>query len=795
MGSPPWLRDVALQMGCLLLPLLTVPALRISIMLSALVVLGCAGLALLVQLQQEDLQMPTDTVQPPVEVAVPWLFRVCVQSGSVLAVVFVLLPQVSAMLCSVRPNCPTGDALVCVLYCSVLASGHLYTTRELILYASGRMKSDEGQPLLPPDSRAKPISYRAGISGVQALTVLLCGASVVALGLLLDSALSGPEASCGVVMATVGLLSLARSFGLLLAVGDAMSSTRITAGSRKVIGLRSLFLFVVYGVVLLLAWPAHYQLHTFAEPEALPTLRPIVGLCSIGLILAGNTIARSLSIPGPLSDVSFRLSTLVHAGLLVNLSIWLANDIFASQTGPIGVALGLLLASFPVMSCAVVPAFRVWRNPSTISGIPSPKGFLLSYGLILLWVIGAVACLCKSAVHGYELSLPLLCLLPFPMYIANELCQAMEALVQMHDLSAMLRADRALQEKRVLSVLRGVVTLLPILLLAALAAPMWQGTLQVSGSQGGGLSWLLMLSFGLLVALLSLALGDLTHATGVDFYEVLEMTSTSPRSCASSITLVSAPPVRRIVNVEQLNAEGRQALSCIQGALDPDSERFQLDLRATQAVPEYGASILYQILSFNEGSLVQLLPFCEDSARYSNALRELYNTTRDGLAVGGLHLPPYWQMTELEGRELALGIEPDRRTMFQILQEPANVWLVLCNRLADEDFQSIFTSDPSLKVKQTAQVVRDLFVESKRDLLQKVVSARNMKAMLLSQASPTNPPGGDLAPESWASGERPGSDHDGAGRSASSLGSLARPSPLRGGAWGGGADTEGAELS
>eukprot|EP00667_Euglena_gracilis_P002709 EG_transcript_2711 len=783
-------------MACLLLPLLTVPALHISLVLSGLVLVGCAGLALLLQLQRE---LPADATQPAVEVAVPWLFRVCIQSGSVLAVLFVLLPQVSALLCHTRPDCPPGDALVCALYCSLLASGHLYTTRELILYASGRMKSDEVQPLLPPETRARPVSYRAGLTGVQALTVLLCGGSVVALGLLLGSALSGTEVSFGVVMTSVGLLSLARSLGLLLAVGDALPVSRTTVGSRKVIGLRSAVLFVVYGAILLLVWPAHYRLLTLASPEALPTLRPMAALCSIGLIVAGNTVARSLSIPGLLSDVSFRLCTLVHAGLLMNLSLWLGNEVFAGQLGPVGVAVLLLLASFPVTSCAVVPGVRVWRNPATVSGVPHPKGLLLGYGLVLLWVISAVICLCGTAVRGSALPLPLLCLLPFAMYMANELCQAVEALVHMYDLSPVMRADRALQEKRAISLLRGVVTLLPILMLAALVAPLWQLAQQAAGSGGGGgLLWLLLLGFAPLVALLALALGDLNHATGVDFYEVLEMTSTSPQSRTSSFTLASAPPVRRVINVDQLNAEGLRAVSCIQGALDPDSERFQLDLRATRAVPEYGASILYQILSFNEGSLVQLLPFCEDSARYSNALRELYNTTRDGLALNGLHLPPYWQMTELEGRELTLGIEPDRRTMFQILQEPANIWLALCNRLADDDFQSIFTSDPSLKVQQTTQAVRELFAESKRELLQKVISARNLKAALMgAAASPVPPPSGDVALEAWVGSDREPSPRGGgreeSGRSWSSLDSLSHPGS--GDAPGGGDGEEDAEGS
>jgi hypothetical protein len=182
--------------------------------------------------------------------------------------------------------------------------------------------------------------------------------------------------------------------------------------------------------------------------------------------------------------------------------------------------------------------------------------------------------------------------------------------------------------------------------------------------------------------------------------------------------------LRRAINSDShLDMDGRHAaVDSIQACLDPGRARFQQDLVAIRTIPEYGASVLFQLLSINEGSLLQLLPFMQHSAKYVNSFRELYNTTREGLLEQGVVLPAFGHMTELENQETLLGVELDHRTMFNILQEPANIWLNLCSRLNDDEFNAIFTTDhsssspPPVTVTCTLQHVRQSTRQAKQRL-------------------------------------------------------------------------------
>jgi hypothetical protein len=751
---PPWRGDFPLQAAYLLLPLLPVPLSPLNVTVAGIAAVLCAAVLAALHPTHEIPSEGTIVAMAP-DVAVPSLLRLAVRVGPPLGLAFLAAPHAGAVLCTRLAPRLLEWFPTCATYCCVLASGHLYTTHELLTFLGGHGGSDEGRPLLPlsPYHPTKPSGggQHPGLSGVQSLTVLLAGVSFAALGVLATDTLSG-SAPFGVIMGAVGTLGALRAAALLLAVGDTAPALRPSLWSRQVTGARSLLLCLLYGAVLVLVWPVHTQTPQDPEGPLVPSLRPISASCSLGLIAAVNTFGRSLSIQGALSDTSFRIATLVLAALLVNLTHWLTADAFADHTARLLTAFGLCLLGAAAVSWSPATAVRLWCNPRALVGVPWPRALLGIYGLSAVWCITTGAWMGLAAASGvwsFSQLLPPSLLLPIALYHHNELCQALETLLQTFDAAGPVRLrDHTPKERRTLAALRGVAVLYPVAAVVFLIA----GGLQVTASApvaastlGCAAPWFAFLTLAPLLLLGAFAVGGHTGPPQ-EGQEVLEMTSTGPRtpkdiddggSMGSSATLVTtAPPIRRVVNVGQLNDDGLRALGCIQQALNPESERFRLDLLATRAVPEYGASILYQILSFNEGSLVQLLPFCEDSAKYANALRELYNTTRDGLAGVGLQLPAYGQMTELEGRELRLGIAPDRRTMFQILQEPANVWLALCNSLEDADFDSVFTNAPTARVGNSIRIARALFADAKRDMLQQVVSARNLKPRAPPSRSP-----------------------------------------------------------
>eukprot|EP01006_Ploeotia_vitrea_P006097 TRINITY_DN12265_c0_g1_i1.p1 TRINITY_DN12265_c0_g1~~TRINITY_DN12265_c0_g1_i1.p1 ORF type:complete len:943 (+),score=-33.95 TRINITY_DN12265_c0_g1_i1:411-2831(+) len=160
----------------------------------------------------------------------------------------------------------------------------------------------------------------------------------------------------------------------------------------------------------------------------------------------------------------------------------------------------------------------------------------------------------------------------------------------------------------------------------------------------------------------------------------------------------------RIVDPNLLNDHSQRVLGDIRATFDPDKPEFKRDLRATCLIPEYGASLLYQLLSLHEGMLTQLLVFVEGSDKVTNALRQLYTCTRDGISELYTHedgtpartLPSWGNMMELETRESALGVATDNRAMFHLLQGPADIWLNTLNEMTEKDFEAIFCAPTNL---------------------------------------------------------------------------------------------------
>ena len=752
----PWFHELPVQLVYLVLPFVSVPFLHLHGFVFAVVAVGTACFILTLHTRNEG---AADGVANVGGIAIPWLYRSCRQLGTPVVVFFVMAPVLASFLCGIQTVCPMDWLPMCALFCSTLAAGHLYAAHELQVYSGSHSRTDEDQPLLTVDAQLKPASARAAsgtsVSGVQALTVLLCAVSVIAVRFLFASLLQVMGAPFSTILLSVGLVGLCHAFVQLLAVGDHMPGERSTRMSQCVIRCRGAAVLAAYTGVMLLTWSAYAGARGAGdrEPDAPPpSPQPVLALGFVGMLIAASTLARTVSPAVLFSDFYGRIAVLVHFWLLYTVAEFLACDAFAAHQWSLGLAFFLCLATIPVLSGALVAVPRIWANPFLLSGIWSPKLLVIAYVLGLAWVLVGALSLpllaqpapsegCEEDARVWT-GVRLSALLPFAMYFLNEVAQALEGVLYTHD-PAVLCNERPLQVRRSLGLFRGVVVVLPVVALVALCALAGQA-MAAAGAFGGAcvavdraawwlLGWLLAV-----LALLAVSLGKVNTTVAAPDTEVLEMTSTSPRrstSPHSSWSFSSLPAVRRVVNPGQLNDEGLRAIQCIQEALDPDSERFQCDLRAVRAIPEYGASVLYQILSFNDGALVQLLPFCENSAKYTNALRNLYNSTKEGLEPVGMNLPPYWQMTELEDRELHLGVAADRRTMFKVLEEPANIWLALCNQLADDDFNSIFTGYPSQRVAQKTNEVRATFAQSKREVLQKLISARDLKSQLMKFSS------------------------------------------------------------